>query len=213
LRPATRRSHGGPLPHHQADRTRPHPIPVKPFPTPPCRGAEHPALPPVSRSYSGVRGRLVTHYSPVRHSHPPASWQDPVRLACVKHAASVRPEPESNPPQKNLHEEPKNMTRKKEKKKTDKTPTRKPRPMLAQSFQKTRPQSQPLSGHSTNGSHGRTGNQNLVVQNTLLSSQTTTTQASDSDHNLNHPCRAAKDKHTQEPTGPQPGHSKTEQNR
>ncbi|EFE90056.1 hypothetical protein BIFBRE_02800 [Bifidobacterium breve DSM 20213 = JCM 1192] len=25
---------------------------------------------------------------------------DPVRLACVKHAASVHPEPESNPPQK-----------------------------------------------------------------------------------------------------------------
>ena len=29
--------------------------------------------------------------------------RDPVRLACVKHAASVHPEPESNPPQKNLH--------------------------------------------------------------------------------------------------------------
>ena len=28
--------------------------------------------------------------------------RDPVRLACVKHAASVHPEPESNPPQKNL---------------------------------------------------------------------------------------------------------------
>ena len=31
---------------------------------------EHPALPPVSRSYSGAWGRSVTHYSPVRHSHP-----------------------------------------------------------------------------------------------------------------------------------------------
>ena len=31
--------------------------------------SEHPALPPVSRSYSGVWGRSVTHYSPVRHSH------------------------------------------------------------------------------------------------------------------------------------------------
>ncbi len=28
------------------------------------------------------------------------SPMDPVRLACVKHAASVHPEPESNPPQK-----------------------------------------------------------------------------------------------------------------
>ena len=71
------------------------------FPTTPCGDAEHPALPPVSRSYAGGQGRLVTHYSPVRHSHPQASLQDPVRLACVKHAASVRPEPESNPPRKN----------------------------------------------------------------------------------------------------------------
>ena len=78
------------------------PIPFrKSLPDPPCEGAEHPALPPVSRSYSGEWGRLVTHYSPVRHSHPQASLQDPVRLACVKHAASVRPEPESNPPRKN----------------------------------------------------------------------------------------------------------------
>jgi hypothetical protein len=33
---------------------------------------EHPALPPVSRSYSEVWGRYVTHYSPVRHSHHPS---------------------------------------------------------------------------------------------------------------------------------------------
>ncbi len=45
-------------------------MPQKAFPTPPCGGAEHPVLPPVSRSYSGAQGRLVTHYSPVRHSHP-----------------------------------------------------------------------------------------------------------------------------------------------
>ena len=79
------------------------PIPYrKSFPRGPCGQLEHPALPPVSRSYSGVWGRSVTHYSPVRHSHPGASSWDPVRLACVKHAASVHPEPESNPPQKNL---------------------------------------------------------------------------------------------------------------
>ena len=30
--------------------------------------------------------------------------RDPVRLACVKHAASVHPEPESNPPQKTFME-------------------------------------------------------------------------------------------------------------
>ena len=75
-------------------------IPCRPkaFPTTPCGVVERPALPPVSRSYSGARGRLVTHYSPVRHSHSQASLTDPVRLACVKHAASVQSEPESNSP-------------------------------------------------------------------------------------------------------------------
>ena len=42
--------------------------------------------------------------------------RDPVRLACVKHAASVHPEPESNPPQKNHSMETSNqMTLKKKK--------------------------------------------------------------------------------------------------
>lgn len=81
------------------------PIPYREsFPRRPCDQLEHPALPPVSRSYSGVWGRSVTHYSPVRHSHHQASLMDPVRLACVKHAASVHPEPESNPPQKECEE-------------------------------------------------------------------------------------------------------------
>ena len=87
------------------------PIPCrKGFPNTPCSVMEHPALPPVSRSYSGAWGRSVTHYSPVRHSHPGASSWDPVRLACVKHAASVHPEPESNPPQKTFHEENQHVT-------------------------------------------------------------------------------------------------------
>ena len=44
---------------------------------------------------------MVTCYSPVRHSGLPESklWAL-VRLACVKHAASVRPEPGSNSPLK-----------------------------------------------------------------------------------------------------------------
>ena len=66
-------------------------------------------------------GRSVTHYSPVRHSHHQASLMDPVRLACVKHAASVHPEPESNPPQKN--EKARQMTRTKTK--IDNRPIRK----------------------------------------------------------------------------------------
>ena len=36
------------------------------------------------------------HYAPVRHSTPGASSIVSVRLACVKHAASVQSEPESN---------------------------------------------------------------------------------------------------------------------
>ena len=59
--------------HHPANKLigrDPIPCRKKAFPTPPCGGAEHPVLPPVSRSYSGAQGRLVTHYSPVRHSHP-----------------------------------------------------------------------------------------------------------------------------------------------
>src|SRR5688572_4781010 len=43
-------------------------------------------------------GRLLTCYSPVRRSCTPKGLT--ARLACVKHAASVRPEPGSNSPLK-----------------------------------------------------------------------------------------------------------------
>ena len=39
-----------------------------------------------------------TCYSPVRHSHTEASFCNPVRLACLRRAASVRSEPGSNSP-------------------------------------------------------------------------------------------------------------------
>ena len=39
------------------------------FPNQTCIQLEHWVLPPVSRSYPQPYGRLVTHYSPVRHSH------------------------------------------------------------------------------------------------------------------------------------------------
>ena len=51
---------------------------------------------PVSRSYPRAKGRLLTCYSPVRRSSTPKGLS--ARLACVKHAASVRPEPGSNSP-------------------------------------------------------------------------------------------------------------------
>ena len=59
----------------------------------------YPVLDPVSQAYPKVQGRSPTCYSPVRHSCTPKGLT--VRLACVKHAASVRPEPESNSPNKN----------------------------------------------------------------------------------------------------------------
>src|SRR5690606_23874573 len=51
----------------------------------------------LSGDYPPQRGRLLTCYSPVRHS---TQGRSPfrVRLACVKHAASVRSEPGSNSP-------------------------------------------------------------------------------------------------------------------
>ena len=55
----------------------------------------------VSGCYPPVWGRLPTRYSPVRHSVTKRSFRRNqvkcfVRLACVKHAASVHPEPGSN---------------------------------------------------------------------------------------------------------------------
>ena len=61
----------------------------------------------VSSCYPPVWGRLPTRYSPVRRSVTKASIRrDPLkrfaRLACVKHAASVHPEPGSNSLNKSL---------------------------------------------------------------------------------------------------------------
>jgi hypothetical protein len=61
-----------------------------------CAERAHAVLSALSRRYSSPQGRLPTCYSPVRHS----LWPKPqdVRLACVRHAASVYPEPGSNSP-------------------------------------------------------------------------------------------------------------------
>ena len=61
----------------------------------------HAVLAAVSSCYPPRIGRLLTRYSPVRHSVislPPrrTSQKCFVRLECVKHAASVHPEPGSN---------------------------------------------------------------------------------------------------------------------
>ena len=66
-----------------------------------CLRWSYPVLIPVSRSYPRARGRLLTCYSPVRRSSTPKGLS--ARLACVKHAASVRPEPGSNSPLMSIH--------------------------------------------------------------------------------------------------------------
>ena len=50
----------------------------------------------VSLGYTPVQGRLHTRYAPVRHSHGPIAGPTAVRLACIRPAASVHPEPGSN---------------------------------------------------------------------------------------------------------------------
>ena len=93
LRPATDRRLGRPLPHQLPNLTSAAPI---------ARGLSVPRFHPqvvcgISTSFevlSPTTGHVPMHYSPVRHSQgiaPPT-----VRLACVRHAASVQSEPGSN---------------------------------------------------------------------------------------------------------------------
>ena len=55
----------------------------------------YPVLAPLSQGYPKLEGRLSTYYSPVRRSTCPRR-DFRARLACVRHAASVRSEPGSN---------------------------------------------------------------------------------------------------------------------
>ncbi len=61
-----------------------------------CHPWPHSVLIFLSEGYPQLFGRLLTRYSPVRHS--PSIATEIVRLACLIHAASVRSEPESNSP-------------------------------------------------------------------------------------------------------------------
>ena len=101
LRPATRHRLGRPSPHQQADRPRAHPPSHKAFPTHPC---EHARISGIRPRFQGLsqKGGQVTHVLLTRSPliHPQQVTGFIVRLACVKHAASVRPEPGSNSPQK-----------------------------------------------------------------------------------------------------------------
>ena len=95
LRPATDRCLGRPLPHQPANPTSA---------APEARGLAIPRFPAyricgISVTFatlSPTSGYVPMLYSPVRHSPPGASACAAVRLACVRHAASVQSEPGSN---------------------------------------------------------------------------------------------------------------------
>ncbi len=101
LRPATRLRLGEPLPHQQADRPRdPLETPSQALVNKRCRLSPHPALIQVSLGYSGIQGRFLTCYAPVRRSLSSyiAIKFNTARLACLNHVASVHSEPGSNSP-------------------------------------------------------------------------------------------------------------------
>ena len=92
LKPANDRRLGGPLPHQLANRTQAPPQAPEGFNDTAQAAPSHAVLTPISQSCPPLRDRLLTRYSPVCHW----SLADPVRLACIKHTASVYPEPGSN---------------------------------------------------------------------------------------------------------------------
>ena len=103
LRPATDHRLGRLLPHQLANRPRAHPqAPLLPKKKEalltPLKGPAYAVLSAISRRYPSLAGRSPTCYSPVRHSLLFLAKGEDVRLACVRHAASVYPEPGSNSP-------------------------------------------------------------------------------------------------------------------
>ncbi len=98
LRPANHQSLGEPLPHQQANSTQAYPLAV-------ARGHLSPRrdVCSINLNFSRVfftKGQILTRYAPVRHSTR-SRRTFLVRLACVKHAASVHSEPGSNSPSQN----------------------------------------------------------------------------------------------------------------
>ena len=100
LRPATRRCLGGPLPHQQADRPRAPPEAKNHFLIGSCGpigiSGISTGFPVLSQSSGQVAHVLLTRSPLALHQY--CYRMERVRLACVRHAASVRPEPGSNSP-------------------------------------------------------------------------------------------------------------------
>ena len=70
-----------------------------------------PSFPSLSRSTGQITHVLLTR-SPLEHPHQKNDAGLSVRLACVKHAASVRPEPGSNSPKKQTKKQNRQKTKK-----------------------------------------------------------------------------------------------------
>ena len=100
LRTPRHRRLGGPLPRQPANATHAHPRPINLSTKNDAVPRQHGILAPISRRFVPVGGRLHTRYAPVRHSCASciATLGLTVRLACIKPAASVHPEPGSNSP-------------------------------------------------------------------------------------------------------------------
>ena len=88
------------MPRQLANRPRAHPPPLTLSRHRHAEVPEYPVLITLSRGYPGAGGRLPTCYSAVRHSMHAPKCVLTVRLACVRRAASVHPEPGSNSPSK-----------------------------------------------------------------------------------------------------------------
>jgi hypothetical protein len=96
LRPPSHRSLGGLLPRQLANGTHDHPPPPELYPLHHAVKGSHGVLIRLSAGYPPAGGRFHTRYAPVRRSPPGIATRAAPRLACVRPAASVHPEPGSN---------------------------------------------------------------------------------------------------------------------
>ena len=136
----------GPIPHRKS-------FPPQPMQAVVLSGIR-PSFPSLSRSAGQITHVLLTR-SPLEYPRKGLS----VRLACVKHAASVRPEPGSNSPNKNPHHtdgriqsEQSDLTKRHQKTgitKTNHTPTRERQSAAKKTTTKTKPPNTLLSSQTT----------------------------------------------------------------
>ena len=96
LRSPTHRRPGGPSPRLLSNGTHARPRPPQLYPPGDASLRNHGVLSGVSTGYPPVGGWLHTRCAPVRHSRT-SEGALTVRLACIRPAASVHPEPGSNP--------------------------------------------------------------------------------------------------------------------